>query len=162
VLVPYDAKFGTQVDVSEGRATHVKDMSIKEKLDSELGGILNWLIEGARMWYQGGLNPPERILAASSRYRDEQNQLSEFVDEFCTVTDAVSCYLTHGSEGIYATYDKWCHRSGIKPFGKKKFLERLLKYLPGLTTHDKYLTNEGGRVKVLKISGITAPEHYQI
>ena len=49
LLVPYLARFGSREDVVAGRAHHVKDTTILERLKAEAQGVLTWLVLGARL-----------------------------------------------------------------------------------------------------------------
>ncbi len=50
--------------------TGQQDKSLGEKLLTELPGILNWLIAGCLAWQRRWLQPPDRVVAATSSYRD--------------------------------------------------------------------------------------------
>jgi P4 family phage/plasmid primase-like protien len=57
-----------------------EDSALREKLADELPGILNWIIEGAIAWQAEGLSEPAAITEASAAYRQEQDQLSRFLE----------------------------------------------------------------------------------
>ena len=57
-----------------------EDAALREKLADELPGILNWIIEGAIAWQAEGLAEPTAITEASTAYRQEQDQLSQFLE----------------------------------------------------------------------------------
>ena len=57
-----------------------------EKLATEAGGaILQWLIDGAKRFYQNGchLNPPEVVRQATEAYRVQEDWLQSFINERC-------------------------------------------------------------------------------
>lgn len=63
-----------------------QDKRLLDKLRAELPGILRWAVEGCREWqHAGGLNPPEIMTEAASRYRLESDTLARFIDEHCIV-----------------------------------------------------------------------------
>lgn len=52
----------------------------------ESGGVvLEWLIEGARLFYEAGyrVEEPEAVKAATEAYKDQEDWLKEFLDERC-------------------------------------------------------------------------------
>jgi hypothetical protein len=53
-------------------ADHERDKKLREKLQSEAPGILNWMVEGCLEWKRVGLAMPESIKNATEQYRDEQ------------------------------------------------------------------------------------------
>ena len=55
-----------------------RDGDLPEKLKAEMPGILNWAIEGAIEWFNGGLLPPEEVKAATSDYQSEMDGFAEF------------------------------------------------------------------------------------
>lgn len=72
-LIPFEACFkGERV---------VKDMPAK--LKGEWPGILGWMIEGCLAWQAEGLNPPERVKAATADYFANQDTLAEWRRERC-------------------------------------------------------------------------------
>lgn len=65
-----------------------RDGQLKEKLKSELPGILNWCIDGCLSWQALGLNEPDTVKSATSDYRNQSDILGQFIDEHCVVGDA--------------------------------------------------------------------------
>jgi putative DNA primase/helicase len=66
-----------------------QDRHLASKIKAaELPGILNWLIEGCRAWQTDGLTPPERVLAATAEYREEQDVLGRFLGDACEESPA--------------------------------------------------------------------------
>jgi putative DNA primase/helicase len=61
-------------------AGEAEDTALKEKLAAELAGILNWAVEGALAWQVEGLAEPEAVTEASVQYRQDQDQLSRFME----------------------------------------------------------------------------------
>jgi putative DNA primase/helicase len=50
-----------------------RDPELLHKLTSEAPGILNWMIAGCWEWQRTGLRPPEMVLAATARYREDMD-----------------------------------------------------------------------------------------
>lgn len=51
------------------------DPDLEKKLIEEHGAIFAWMIEGARLWLERGLDPPESIQDATNQYFDEEDTL---------------------------------------------------------------------------------------
>ena len=95
----------------------------EKKLRNELSGILAWAIEGCKIWMENGLNPPEEVFAAVEKYRNEMDAIGEFIAESCVIGDE------YEESGIilYENYREWCKASGLRPFGKFKFYQKLIE-----------------------------------
>jgi P4 family phage/plasmid primase-like protien len=129
LLVPYTVKFGSADELAAGEVARLKDPTLGEALEQEKPGILNWLIEGARRWYaDGGLQPPDVVLAASREYREEQDRLGEFIRDCCQLDQQARQPLPL----LYQAYRSWCRESGIDhPFTRQRFVDELEQRVPG-------------------------------
>ncbi len=58
-----------------------RDIHLDVKLRAESSGILNWLIEGARIFLADGLMVPERIRVSTEKYRAGEDVLGRFLNE---------------------------------------------------------------------------------
>jgi putative DNA primase/helicase len=90
-LVPFT------VIVPEGR----RDKQLLEKLKAEGPGILNWALDGFRMWRERGLSAPPAILVATAEYRTESDRIGAFL-EAATRPDADGKIL---SSQLFACYE---------------------------------------------------------
>lgn len=93
------------------------DLNLREKLNSESEGILKWLVEGAKEWYDEGLKTPESIVEATEEYKDELDMVGDFVELFCNVGDD----LKAASGDLYMVYKSWCGVTNIYPKGSRGF-----------------------------------------
>jgi P4 family phage/plasmid primase-like protien len=91
--------------------------SLKYELRREYSGILNWLVQGCRMWDEGGLYDSPAIIKTMNQYRSDQDTIGLYIKECCIVGDADTCFLND----IYANYVSWMDLSGYKALGRKKF-----------------------------------------
>lgn len=57
-----------------------RDDALPEKLQSEGPGILNWIIEGARVWQRDGLPTVTAVEAAKSDWRESQDIIGQWAD----------------------------------------------------------------------------------
>src|SRR6266566_2814203 len=94
------------------------DLDLPKKLRNELSGILNWAIQGCQAWQQGGLQPPERVRAATAAYRTEQDVIGQFIRECCqTGGDYMQCKASR----LYAAYRRWADENGQAVLSQKRF-----------------------------------------
>lgn len=61
------------------------DPSFREKVALEAPGILNWMLEGHRIYKRDGLKLPPRVKAATEAYRANMDLLAEWLDEKCEI-----------------------------------------------------------------------------
>src|SRR5215211_2857660 len=62
---------------------HEKDRRLPYKLGQELSGILNWALEGYRLYVEEGLEPPQAVQEATDEYRKDMDKLGQFIDDKC-------------------------------------------------------------------------------
>ena len=156
LLVPYRARFGSTEDVKAGRATWVRDTRTVELLKGELMGVLTWIVEGARLWHERGLMPPDVISAASREYQSEQDRVKQFCDEMCEMGAGLEVPLTDAFGGLYQAYQSWCKDGGMYALSKVKLCQELERVVP---FYDKIERKTGGdegrRKKLTIIKGLT-------
>jgi P4 family phage/plasmid primase-like protien len=109
-LVPF------QVQISKEE----KDVDLPRKLTSEKSGILYWAIKGCLLWKETGLLAPPVVVNATAEYREDEDELGEFISETCIPEGRVE--RTH----LYLAYKDWARRHERKyPLGPKAFAKRL-------------------------------------
>ena len=102
---------------------HEQDKTLKFTLadPDNLSGILNWCIEGYRMFKEEGLDEPEDVKNATAQYRQDSDRISQFMAQ-CLKAEK-------GSElkacAIYNRYKEWCSENGYKYEGAQNFYKRL-------------------------------------
>jgi putative DNA primase/helicase len=116
-LVPFTQDF-------QGR----EDRKLGEKLLVEGSGILNWLLEGCRLWQAEGLTPPAAVRAASAVYRTEQDMLDEFFSKHLEKGDRT---FTVTKARAYDLYKAHAEETGERVLGKRDFGALLSEY-PGI------------------------------
>ena len=60
-----------------------RDRNIEHKLRDEAPGILRWILEGARIAYEGEPEIPEVVRASSREYVRQNDLMANFLDECC-------------------------------------------------------------------------------
>lgn len=98
-----------------------RDPMMPEYLRAELPGILNWAIEGWRLYRAEGLKPPEAVLAATNAYREQSDPLGEFIEECCETHE--HC-VVNGAD-LHRAFDKWARSAGEMTFSRRYLGERL-------------------------------------
>jgi len=99
-----------------------QDGRLRERLaDEELSGILNWAIAGAIQWYEGGLRPPEAVMAATDAYHQEMDRVGNFIGERCEVGDQFSETIAR----LHADYVTWSRAAGDEPLNSRAFATQL-------------------------------------
>jgi putative DNA primase/helicase len=121
-----DALFRRSVILTFNRifATHEQDPMLKDKLKTELPGILNMALCAYALALKGGFTEPTSSKAAKLEWRLEADQVAQFVDECCQ-------RQLSGKETIddvFNAYGNWAQKQGItKTMAKKGFRDRLTR-----------------------------------
>jgi putative DNA primase/helicase len=97
------------------------DRSLPEKLLAEGEGILVWLVEGARLWAENGLNTPPEVLSAKGEWRAEMDQLGQFITDSCVEGES----LEFPASTLYAAYKDWAEKGGEKALTQTAFGRKL-------------------------------------
>lgn len=111
---------------------------------SEYPGILNWLIEGVKIYLKEGLVIPDAVRSATQEYRDDMDRTSAFVAR-CVVRDEQADPLQ--AKFLYSAYCRFTEDEGGKPmnvtaFGRamskkfKKDTSQRLHYYLGVRLRD--------------------------
>ncbi len=98
-----------------------QDKNLYDKLKEELPGILNWALEGLRLWLTQGLGEPSEVMAATLEYRQEQDSLNSFFEERCMME--ANAHIT--AKELYACYVAWCEENGERALSQRLFGQRL-------------------------------------
>lgn len=114
------------VPFTEQISEEEKDPMLGKKLLAELPGILNWCLEGLRIWQEEGLVEPECVRAGTEEYRSESDQLGQFVTECCVVIPEARSKPSQ----LYQKYVEWCEKRREKPKSMIAFGRALLEGHP--------------------------------
>lgn len=162
LLMPYMARFAVAEEVAAGRAHHVRDTRIMDRLRAELQGVLTWVVKGAQVWAQDGLQPPDVVLAASRDYQTEQDRIGQFVVECCEQGPEYSEPLSDGmGAGLYQAYRGWCNDGGFFALSKTRFVQELERSVAHFAKKSAKVSDHGQRRRdVLRIHGIRLLEGF--
>jgi putative DNA primase/helicase len=97
------------------------DRDIDVKLAHERPGILRWIVDGARAYLRGGLNPPEAVTAAAASYRQSEDLFGAFLDEVTVSEDGASAQASE----LHRTYSAWAGHAGAQPLSANALAEKL-------------------------------------
>ncbi|HEX9971283.1 MAG TPA: phage/plasmid primase, P4 family [bacterium] len=111
-LIPFDY----EVPVEK----RVQDFGIK-LFEANPSGLLNWLIEGYKLYRIDGLKPPKIVLDHSKEYRNEEDLIVQFIDEKCVRSNSTQISL----EELWKNYKTYLEANG--QHGTKKRFSRDLK-----------------------------------
>lgn len=101
-LVPFDV----EIPADKRRKDFV------DSLRAEWSGILNWALEGLRLYELEGLEQPTRVVDAVSEYREDENSFGQFVaDTFDTKSEERVWTPNPVIHGLFA---KWCKSQGVE------------------------------------------------
>ena len=116
-----------------------RDKRLDEKLKAEYPSIYAWMIEGCLKWQREGLNPPANVRAATEAYLANEDNISTWIRECCTL--GVEQYAT--LVDLYASWKAWCETNG-EFSGPRKQLAKALDARGGLTRQEQARTGRAG------------------
>lgn len=93
------------------------DPDLVQKLAAEASGILTWAISGCILWQTLGLGTAKAVRAATAQYRQEQDEIGQFVDECCVVQELARVR----AGALYKVYREWCKAGGLEAVSQKSF-----------------------------------------
>ena len=101
---------------------HEQDKHLKDKLrrKEELSGILNWCLDGLRLYRKDGLKAPAAVQKATNAYRADSDKIGNFINECLKKTDVNS-----KAKEIYDCYVKWCADNGYGIENKGNFFAEM-------------------------------------
>lgn len=92
-----------------------EDKTLKERMKqpTNLAGVLRWLVDGAKRWYQSptGLLHPMQVEANTNEHRAELDMVASWLAENCI--ESPTTWTT--SSAIFKAYEAWCHANGVPP-----------------------------------------------
>ena len=99
------------------------DKKLFEKLAKEAPGILAWVMEGARKWYQWGLVKCSAVEEETDTYLEEQDTLGAWLAD-CVEVDRTMAVRREGfvtTETLHRCYSIWKANHGGHAYGLQKF-----------------------------------------
>lgn len=93
---------------------------LKEQLQQEIDGILNWCIKGLQLYRKEGLEPPVAVQNATHEYSEDSDKTGKFISE-CLVRSEHNL----AAKDVYEKYSQWCNDCGLGIDGRTSFYEEL-------------------------------------
>jgi putative DNA primase/helicase len=119
-LIPFEEEFLPNPD-RQNPHQHPADDKLMDKLRAEASGILAWIIRGALKVQSEGLSFPDRVQAATSEYRAQEDVIARFIDE-CGLKEPS---LKVGSTALYEAYKEWSLDHGEPDLGQKELSTKI-------------------------------------
>jgi putative DNA primase/helicase len=103
----------------------VRDLELDDRLEAEWPQILRWAIEGALLWQQEGLEPPEAVLAQTQAYFAEEDLPRQWIDASCELAEGPGTEVYMTRPEAFASWRVWCMEQGEEPGKLRDFSKRL-------------------------------------
>ena len=100
-----------------------QDHHLLGKLKAEGPGVLNWALDGFRMWRERGLSAPQAILSATAEYRTESDRIGSFLDAATRPEPEGKIKSTE----LYACYEGFARAMEFRPVSQTLFGRELTK-----------------------------------
>lgn len=92
-----------------------RDNQLTQKLEAEYPQILHWMIQGCALWKDNGLQPPDTVTEATSRYIEAEDVIGEWLEERTQQTGSTERPVA------YKNYRSWAEGRGERPWSSKAF-----------------------------------------
>lgn len=116
------------VDEPENEYERKRDNNLLERIrQNELPGVLAWVVEGALLWQQHGLAPPNSVIQATEAYRREEDVVQDWIEERCVVFDNPEHGATSAGKLYEDFVDWWKTYQGARPRSSTWFGRRMAK-----------------------------------
>lgn len=93
---------------------------LKEQLQQEIDGVLNWCIKGLQLYRKEGLEPPVAVQNATHEYSEDSDKVGKFISECLVKSDQ-----NLAAKDVYEKYSHWCNDCGLGVDGRTSFYEEL-------------------------------------
>jgi putative DNA primase/helicase len=117
ILIPFEQRFVDEELLDKNPHAKPKIKNLDKAMRKEASGILNWMLDGYRLWAETGLKIPEKIRAITDEYRQDSNPIYDFLSSWC-VRDPKG---TIQAKRCYTAYKLWCSDNGVDPISFTAF-----------------------------------------
>jgi putative DNA primase/helicase len=134
------------------------DTSLPARLRAELPGILRFIVEGSVLYLKEGLGDPPAIISATTEtYRQESDQIAEFIDDKCIQnSNDPNCWIPVAE--LYPGYVAWGLANGYKDLLSKRDFDEQIK-LKNCAQERRYIPTIRGKIQTRVWSGIRFRAH---
>ena len=116
-----------------------RDPKLPEKLRAEYPAILAWMIQGCEEWQRSGLAPPSTVREATDRYLHDEDNVSAWISERCTLDKNGYATLL----ALFTSWKAWAEANNER-VGTAKNLAKALDTRPELNRHNQPGTKRAG------------------
>ena len=104
---------------------HEQDKTLKEKLldPMQLSDVLNWCLEGYRLYKSEGLEEPKAVVDCTKQYKEE----SDLVMMFAAQRLKMEAGKELSASAAYREYKNWCAENGYHYDSAQRFRKSLTK-----------------------------------
>lgn len=94
-----------------------RDRNLPKKLEAEAPGILNWMLDGWRLYCESGLYVPASVLSATDEYRAESDPIRQFVAARMQPAEGARVAASR----VYDAYTAWSRNNALEPISGNAF-----------------------------------------
>ena len=100
-----------------------RDPELGNKIKNNIGAVVRWIIKGAKEWNGIGLQPPRSVVDATDAYFEEEDTVTQWMDDMVEGGSAVAPVTGKKTEApkAYASYSAWRKRQGMEPRANSDF-----------------------------------------
>lgn len=98
-----------------------RDKDLITKLKAEADGIFQWMIDGCRRWQEIGLAPPRCVLDAADAYFQEEDLVSQWIEERCDASSEAWALSVH----LFKSWKAWAEERGLDAGSQRSLGEEL-------------------------------------
>lgn len=109
-----------------------KDENLWDKLDAELPGILNRLLDGLKRVRAQGFTVSETCESAKWEYQQDSSSVVKWMRECCE--ESRTANKGQFGQSLLEHYVNWCEKQKFQPMGGTKFFKTLSKQIPSKRT----------------------------
>ena len=114
-IIPFDRHFEENEQDKDLKSTFAKP--------ENMSGILNWMLEGYKMFRSQGLAMPDSVVQATMDYQMFSDKMGQFFDE--CIEEKEGSELRRGA--IYTRYKEWCGENGYRAEAAKNLNQEIEK-----------------------------------
>ena len=114
-IIPFDRHFEENEQDNDLKSTFAKP--------ENMSGILNWMLEGYKLFRSQGLAMPDSVVQATTDYQIFSDKMGQFFDE--CIEEKEGCELRRGA--VYTRYKEWCGENGYRAEAAKNLNQEIEK-----------------------------------
>lgn len=114
-IIPFDRHFEENEQDKDLKSTFAKP--------ENMSGILNWMLEGYKLFRSQGLAMPDSVVQATTDYQIFSDKMGQFFDE--CIEEKEGCELRRGA--VYTRYKEWCGENGYRAEAAKNLNQEIEK-----------------------------------